>query len=331
MKRRTIITIAGRATLGVALPVLAKPSRKTQVVVDLGINPLVPGEKEASVEWIAKGLRALGYVEGKDLVFEYRHAGGKRERLDALIESQIRDGVEIICSATPEVLLAAKRITSSVPIVFICIGDPVGTGLVDSLARPGHNITGLSFDSSPEFGAKQFDLLRQMIPGNRPYAVLWNPKWETSPDYLQAIKNAASASKLTLEPMDVYSLADLEPAFDKMVKARVQAVFIVGSGFTWIHKEELARLAAKHRLPASGGGGRDAVIAGALMSYGPNIQDMFFRAATYVHKILKGAKPADLPVEQPVKFDFVINLKTAKALGLRIPQSVLFQATEVFE
>ena len=331
MRRRSVISIVGGVTLGARFPALAQQSRKVPLVVDLGINPLVPGEKEATIDWVVKGLRNLGYVEGKDVVCEYRHAGGNREQLAALIESQIKDGVDVICSATPEVLLTAMRITRTVPIVFISIGDPVGAGLVDSLAKPGRNITGLSFDSGSEFGAKQFDLLRQTVPGNRPYAVLWNPKWETSPDYFQAIKNAARASKVTLEPIEVYSPADLEPAFDRMAKARVQAVLIVGSGFTWIHKEELARLAAKHRLPATGGGGGDAVRAGALMSYGPNIQDMFFRTATYVHKILKGAKPADLPVEQPVKFDFLINLKTAKALGLTIPQAVLLQATEVIE
>ena len=309
---------------------LAQQSRKIPLVVNLGMNPLDPGEKEATIDWILKGLRGLGYVEGKNIVFEYRHANGKPEQLSALIEEQIRRKVDVLYSARPDVLLATMRATRSIPIVFSTVDDPVGAGIVESLAKPGRNVTGLAWDSNPEIAAKQFQLLREMVPGSRTLAVLWNPDIKGSPAFFRAAQSAAKASGVTLQSMEVQVPADFEAAFASMSSTRVQAVLILGSWFSWQYRESLAGLAAKRHLPAIYGN-RDSALAGGLMSYGPNLSDIFLRAAVYIDKVLKGAKPADLPVEQPTKFELVVNLRTAKALGLTIPRSVRLQATEVIE
>ena len=246
MKRRSLISVVGGVTLAAAgIPgALAQQPRRIPLVVDLGVNPLIPGEKEQALDWLVKGLRDRGYVEGRDFVFEYRHANGKPEQLTALIESQVREKVDVICSATPDVLRAAMRITRSVPIVFVGIGDPVGAGFVDSLAKPGRNLTGLAWHASPEVGAKQFQLLRKVSPGSRPLALLWNPEWETSPESVRAIQLAAKTLGVVLASIEVHSPADIEPAFDRMSRAGVQAVHVLGSGFAWIHRERLAALAA---------------------------------------------------------------------------------------
>ena len=282
------------------------------------------------MDHVRDGLRELGYVEGKSIVFEYRHANGRPDRLPALIEEQIREKVDIIFSATPHVVLAAMRATRSIPIVFSTIDDPVGAGIVESLARPGANVTGVSWDSTPKIAGKQFQLLRELVPGGREFAVLRNPDIKGSLAFLHETQATAKASGAALTSFEVRAPIDFEAAFASMSGTGVKAVVILGSWFTWLHRERLAGLAAKHRLPAIYGN-RDSVLAGGLMSYGANLADEFRRAAGYMDRILRGAKPADLPVEQPTKFEFVINLKTAKALGLTLPPSLLQRADEVIE
>ena len=282
------------------------------------------------MDHLRDGLRELGYVEGQSIVLEYRHTNRRPDRLPALIEEQIEQKVDILFSATPHVVLAAMRATRSIPIVFATIDDPVGTGVVQSLARPGANVTGVSWDSTPKIAGKQFQLLRELVPGGREFAVLRNPDIKGSLAFFHEAQLAAKALAVALSPFEVRTPADFEAAFASMSGAGVRAVVILGSWFTWLHRERLAGLAAKHHLPAIYGN-RDSVLAGGLMSYGANLADEFRRAAGYIDKILKGSRPGDLPVEQPTKFEFVINLKTAKALGLTIPQALLLRADEVIQ
>ena len=329
MHRRTFVRGVAAGVAAMPFAARSQAPAKVPLIVWLGIDPLVPGES-AVIEPLREGLRDLGYVEGKSLVFEYRHTNRRPERLPALIDEQIRQKVDVIFSARPDVLLAAMHATRSIPIVFAAIDDPVGAGVVESLAKPGRNVTGVSWDSTPKIAAKQFQLLRELVPGTSRLAVLWNPDIKGSPEFFREVRSAAEASAVALDSFEVRAPADFEEAFVGMANVGVKAVVILGSWFTWFHRERLAGLAARNRLPAIYGN-RDSVLAGGLMSYGPSLADEFRRAAGYIDKSLRGAKPADLPVEQPTKFEFVINLKTAEALGLKIPQSLLMRADELIQ
>jgi len=285
-------------------------------------------------EAFRQGLRDLGYVEGRNVVIEYRSAEGKYERFPALAAELVALKVDVIVAAgsTPAAL-AAKQATRTILIVFASAADPVASGLVTSLARPGGNVTGLSTVGS-ELVGKRLEQLKQAVPGVSRVAVLWQPQGvlgeRTRKDMLKEADVAARALGVRLQFVEARGPADFDRAFSDMTRARAGALTVLGSPTFLNERRRLVDLAAKNRLPAVYTV-REFVDAGGLMSYGPNLADLFRRAATYVDKILKGAKPADLPVEQPTKFELVINLKAAKALGLTIPQSLLGRADQVVE
>jgi ABC-type uncharacterized transport system substrate-binding protein len=281
-------------------------------------------------EAFRQGLRDLGYVEGRNVVIEYRDAEGKFERLPALAAELVALKVDVILAGDTAQALAAKQATKTIPIVFAAAGDAVTGGLISSLARPGGNVTGLSM-LAPELVSKRLELLKQAVPRVSRVAVLWQPgavPERTEKDLLKEADVAARALGVRLQFVEVRGPDDFDRAFSEMTRARAGALALLPSSMVFSERRRLVDLAAKNRLPAVYGI-RAFVDAGGLMAYGPNFADMYRRAATYVDKILKGAKPGDLPVEQPTKFELIINLKTAKALGLTIPQSVLGRADEV--
>jgi putative ABC transport system substrate-binding protein len=283
-------------------------------------------------EAFLQGLRDLGYVKDRNLVIEYRFAEGKVERLPALAAELVALKVDVIVVGSTPHALAAKQATRTLPIVFISAADPVTSGLVTSLARPGGNVTGLS-NVAPELVGKGLELLKQAVPGVSRVAALWEPGGSgerTDKDMLKAAEVAARALGVRLQAVEARGPADIDRAFSKMTGAHAGALTVLRSAMFFGERRRLVDLAAKNRLPAVYFF-REFVDAGGLMAYGPNQADLNRRAATYVDKILKGAKPADLPVEQPTKFELVINLKTAKALGLTIPQSLLGRADEVIQ
>jgi putative ABC transport system substrate-binding protein len=284
-------------------------------------------------EAFRQGLRDLGYVEGRNVVIEYRDAEGKVERHPALAAELVALKVDVIVVAGSTLTAqTAKQATSTLPIVFIAVGDPVGSGLVTSLARPGGNVTGLS-NIGPELVGKCLELLKQAVPGVDRVAVLWVPGAlgeRTDKDMLKGAEVAERALGVQLQFVDARGLENFDRAFSDMTSARAGGLTVLPSARLLREHRRLVDLAAKNRLPAVYTS-REFVDAGGLMSYGADQPELFRRAATYVDKILKGAKPGDLPVEQPTKFELVINLKTAKALGLTIPQSVLARADEVIQ
>jgi len=288
-----------------------------------------PSAVSARVEAFRQGLRDLGYVEGKNIVIEARYADGKLDRLPALAAELVHLKVDIIISAGPQVTRAAKEATGTIPIVMGFDYDPVGNGLIASLARPGENITGLS-TLAPELSGKQLELLKEIVPGLSRVAVLGT---STQPGYAQVLKEtelAAGVLKVKLQYLDVLAPKDIETAFRAATKGRADAVLALQSAVLLPQRAQLAELAVKSRLPATYHA-REYVEAGGLMTYSVNVTDLFRRAATYVDKILKGAKPADLPIEQPMKFEFIINLKAAKQIGLMIPPNVLARADRVIK
>jgi putative ABC transport system substrate-binding protein len=267
-------------------------------------------------------MKELGYIEGKNIAAEYRFAEGAPERLPNFAAELVRLNVEVIV-APGSGAVAAKNATNAIPIV-VTYGDPLGQGLVASLARPGGNVTGLSGFAS-ELGGKQLELLKETFPRVSRVAVLW---WKQNALLLGDTKIAARALGVTLQPVELHGVDDFEPAFSAITGERAHALLVVRNPFTVTHRTRIANFAVKSRLPAMYGD-REFIEAGGLMSYGVSIPDLWGRAAIYVDKILKGAKPADLPVEQPTKFEFIINLKTAKQIGLTIPPNVLARANRV--
>ena len=303
----------------------AKIARIGYLSTNLAASPHLP-------EAFRQGLRDLGYVEGRNVVIEYRGAEGKSERLPALVAELVAHKVDVLVAITTLEALAAKQGTSTIPIVFAAVADPVTSGLVTSLARPGGNITGLSL-LGPEVVGKRLELLTQAVPGISRVAYLWYPRSvgeRTEKDFLKGTDVAARALGVRLQVVEARGPENFDRAFSEMNKARADALTVSGASMFASERSRLVDLAAKHRLPAVYAS-REFGEAGGLMAYGPNVADLFRRAATYVDKILKGAKPSDLPVEQPRKFELVINLKTAKALGLTIPPSVLGRADHIFE
>jgi putative tryptophan/tyrosine transport system substrate-binding protein len=283
-------------------------------------------------EAFLQGLRDLGYVEGRNVVIEYRDAEGKPERLPALAAELVALKVDVIVVADTPSALAAKQATKTIPIVFTSAGDPVGSGLVTSLARPGGNVTGLSL-LGPELVGKRLEQLKQAVPGVSRVAVLSQPGAfgkRTEKDMLKGAEVAARALGVQLELVEARGPADFDRAFSNMTRERADALTVLPGAMFINERRRLVELAAKNRLPAVYPV-REFVDTGGLMSYGSDAADLYRRAATYVDKILKGAKPADLPVEQPTKFELVINMKTAKALGLTIPPSLVGRADQVIE
>jgi putative ABC transport system substrate-binding protein len=328
-RRRFIEVIAGgllTAPLVAEAQQAAKIARIGYLASNLAANPHL-------AEAFRQGLRDLGYVEGRNIVIEYRSAEGKPERFPALAAELVALKVDVIVLAGGTLAaLAAKQATRTIPIVFPAAADAVTSGLVTSLARPGGNVTGLSF-LGPEIIGKRLEQLKQAVPGVSRVAVLWQPGAlgeRTDKDILKEAEVAALALGVRPQFVEARGPGDFDRAFSDMTKARAGALTVWSTPMFLSERRRLVDLAVKNRLPAVYPW-REFVDAGGLMSYGPNQADMFRRAATYVDKILKGAKPGDLPVEQPTKFELVLNLKTAKALGLTIPQSVLGRADQVIE
>jgi putative tryptophan/tyrosine transport system substrate-binding protein len=279
-------------------------------------------------EAFRQGLRELGYVEGKNIVIEWRASEGNFDRLPALAAELVRLKVDVIVTGGEAATRPAKEATISIPIVMTQDDDPVGTGFVTSLARPGGNITGLS-TLAPERSGKRLELLKEIIPGLSRVGVFGTSTEPSNARMLKEIELAARALRIKLQYRDILNFKDVEIAFQVAVKERAGAVLMEVSGpITGPHRKEIAELAVKSQLPVIYGR-REPVEAGGLMSYGVSVDDLDRRAATYVDKILKGAKPADLPVEQPKKFEFIINLKAAKQIGLTIPPNVLARADRV--
>jgi putative ABC transport system substrate-binding protein len=281
----------------------------------------------ARTEGFRQGLRALGYVEGKDIVIEWRSAEGKFDRLPALAAELVRLKVDVIVTAGPTVTRPVKEATSTIPIVMASDTDPVGNGFVASLARPGGNITGLA-TLSPEMSGKLLELLKEINPRLSRLAVMGN---SANPGDAQAKKEtelAADAFKVQLQYLDVQDSKDIETAFRSATKGRADALLVLGNPVLNAHRKQVLDLAIKNRLAVTYSR-PEFVNAGGLMYYGTNFNDLYRRAAIYVDKILKGTKPADLPVEQPTKFEFIINLKAAKQIGLTIPPNVLARADKV--
>ena len=326
--QRRYFLIAVGLFLAAPLAAEAQQAAKVARIGYMGANLAdVPHLQEAFLQ----GLRDLGYVEGRNVVIEFRSAEGKLERLPALAAELVALKVDVIVAPPTVAALAAKQASSTLPIVTTGSADPVMSGLVTSLARPGGNVTGLSY-LSEELGGKRLDLLKQAVPGVSRVAVLWRPgatSERTEKDMLKDLEVAARGLGVRPQFVEVRGPEDIDRAFSDMTRARADALFVVGFPMLSAERRRLIDLAAKNRLPTVFPQ-RQSVDAGGLMSYGANLADLHRRAATYVDKILKGAKPGDLPVEQPTKFELVINLKTAKALGITIPPSLLLRA-EVIE
>jgi putative ABC transport system substrate-binding protein len=301
------------------------PAGKIARIGYLGMTPSTPSLTES----FRQGLRDLGWVEGRNFSMEFRNAGGKPERLAELAGELVALKVDVIVALGSQATAAAKQATSTIPIVMSSSGDAVGTGLVASLARPGGNVTGLTF-ISPESSGKRLELLKEAVPGATRVAILWTPA--DPPRRLEYKNTEVAAQRLGVEllSLELAGPEHLESRFAAMIRERAQALIVFTDPITSAERKRIADLATKRRLPTISGFGLYAE-AGVLMSYGPNLGDLYRRAAMYVDKILNGAKAADLPVEQPTKFELVINLRTARALGLTIPRSLLARADQLIQ
>jgi putative tryptophan/tyrosine transport system substrate-binding protein len=288
-----------------------------------------PSANAARIEAFRHGLRELGYVEGKNIVIEFRSAEGQFDRLPDLAAEIVRLKVDVIVTSGPIINRPAKEATSTIPIVMGFDNDPVGNGFVASLARPGGNMTGLA-NLAPEITGKQLELLKEIVPRLSRVAVFGNSKEPSNPQLLTEAESAAEAFRIKLQYLDVLSPKYIETAFRAARTGRADALLILGAFIFNPHRAQIADLAVGSRLPAIYNA-VEWVEAGGLMSYGTSFPDLFRRAAVYVDKILKGAKPSDLPVEQPIKFEFVVNLKAAKQIGLTIPPNVLARADRVIK
>jgi len=329
--RRAFLGIVAGGLVAAPLAAGAQQAAKVARIGLLSLNASAASPQ--FFEPFLQGLRDLGYVEGRNVVIEYRDAEGKPERLPALAAELVALKVDVIFAPGTPHALAAKQATRTVPIVFLGVTNPVTDGLVTSLARPGGNVTGLSFSPAPELVGKRLELLTQAVPGVTRVAILQQLGGQgerTETDSLKAAEVAARALGVRLQFVKVRGPTDFDRAFSDMTRARADGLIGLAGSMFFNERRHLVDLAARNRLLAVYPL-RDYVDAGGLMSYGPNIADSLRRAATYVDKILKGAKPADLPVEQPTKFELAINLKTAKALGLTIPASLLQRADQVIE
>ena len=324
-RRETVL-----ALLAMGAPPLSSNAQQLPKTARIGYLASHRAATPHTSEAFRQGLRELGYVEGRNIAIEYRDAEGKLERLPALAAELVTLNVDVIVAGSTAAALAAKQATSTVPIVFAVSADPVTDGLVASLRRPGGNITGLSY-VAPELVGKLLEQLHELIPGAGRVAVLWHPgavAVRTEQDMLKAAQVAARVLGMRLQFFEVRNPADLDRAFSDISKTRADAVIILSSSMLLGERRQLADLAARHRLPAVYPW-RESVDVGGLMAYGPDLAEMFRRSATYVDRILKGAQPADLAVQQPTKFELVINLKSGKALGLTIPPSLLLRAEVV--
>jgi len=327
MDRRTFVSAGAGVLLARALPAHAQSAAK---IPRIGV--LFTGTQATAAqvsEAFNQGLREYGYVERKNIFVERRFGDAKPERLQALAAELVRMKVDVIVTSVDEAIAAIKRQTKTIPIVMTAASDPVATGFVASLARPGGNITGLT-GISPELNVKRLELLKEVVPGLSRVAVMWDPGIRGALLEYKATEEAARSLRLQLQSVEVTQPDDIEPAFSAFTTGRAEALIVVSSTLTLDKRAQIANLALKNRLPSINGP-RTFPEAGGLMAYGSSLDDRWRRSATFVDKILKGAKPGDLPVEQPTKFELIINLKTAKALGLTLPPSLLRRADEVIQ
>jgi putative ABC transport system substrate-binding protein len=326
MRRRDFIFLLAGATAAWPLALRAQQAGKIYTVGSLtaGTGAPIPG-----ITTLGDTLRELGWIEGKNIAFERRYAENRLDRLPALAAELVDLKVDVIVAAGTLAPLAAKRATTTIPIVMTAAGDPVGSGLVPNLARPGGNVTGLSL-MVPDLGGKRLELLKELLPRMSRVAVLWNAANPYPALVFKETERAAQTLGIEVQSLEVQEPNDFGNAFEAAERHQPDALIMVEDPLTIDFRKQIADFALTHRLPAMNGF-RQFVDAGGLMAYGASLSDLLRRAAGYVDKILRGAKPSDLPVEQPTKFELVINLKTAKALGIEIPPMLLARADEVIE
>ena len=332
MKRRTFMALVSGGLLAAPRGAEGQQPAKGARIGYLVTGSLESPETRALLDAFREGLRERGYVEGQNIVIEYRAADGKLERGPALATELARLKVDLILALNTPAARAVQQATTTIPIVVPVIGDPVGDGLVTSLTRPGGNVTGLTY-LGPELVPKRLELLKQALPKVSRVAALWHRgafSERTTRDMLKATEAAARTLGVQLQLVEVRGPNELDPAFSTMIIERADALLVFPSTMLFNERKRIVDLAAKHRLPSMAMA-KEFVELGGLIAYGASITDLIRRSATYVDKILKGAQPGDLPVEQPTKFELTINLKTAKALGLTIPASVLLQADRIIE
>ena len=330
MRRREFITLLGGAATPAILWPIAARAQQPNKLPRLCFLTFDPGSLQSTrFGAFFDGLRDLGYVQGQTIFIDYLTADGRDERYAALAAECVRLGADVIATSTTPATQAAKNATQAIPVVMIGLGDPVGTGLVDSLARPGGNVTGLS-QMSPSVAVKRLELLKEIVPQISRVLVLSHLSDPIAAPQVKALEETARSLGIKLQIRDIRTPADLPVAFDAGVKERAEGVIATGESIFVVNRARVAELAARHGLP---GVYHHRVIAeaGGLMAYQPVMTALHRRAATYVDKLLKGAKPADLPIEQATNFEFVINLKTAKALGIPVPPTLLARADEVIE
>ena len=323
MKRRQFITLVGGAA--VAWPLAAR-AQQVKKIPRIGVLWPAPS---AMFDFMRQGLKDFGYVEGQNISFEFRWAEGKLDQLPQLAAELVRLQVDVIVTLAPQATLAAKSITQTIPIVFVAMGDPLASGVVASLARPGANLTGTTRMTS-EMSAKLAELLKEAVPSLTKLAVLWNPTNSSHRPALQAADATARSLSLPVLPLEVRSPAEFDNIFAAIVRERADGVLFIADPIFFIQLKRMVDLIASNRLPAICNFIEFPKLGG-LMGYAPSLPDEFRHAASHIDKILKGANPADLPVEQPTRFQLVINLKTAKTLGLEIPSTLVARADEVIE
>ena len=328
MRRREFLTLLGGTAAAWPLPSRAQ-QRKAMPRVGVLWHAANAREEAEYLGALTKAFHELGYVEGKNIELDHRFPAEQPERFRALAQELVESKVDMIVAVTGLGAKAAKQATGTIPIVLVADPDPVGNGFAESLARPGGNVTGLSL-ISPELSAKRLELLKEVVPGLSRVAIMWNPDVRGAVLDYKETEGAARSLRLQLQSVEVSRADDFDRAFSALTTARAEALIVVPFPVAFTNRGRIASLAQKNRLPSMYGQ-REYADAGGLMAYGPNNAEQWRRAATYVDKILKGAKPGDLPIEQPTKFELVINLKTAKALGLTIPPSLLRRADEVIQ
>jgi len=325
--RRTFLAGTGAVLLAAPFTAQAQQPRKLHRIGLLSGFPAAASK--SSLEQFLQGLRELGYVEGQNINIEYRWAEGQLSRLPQLATDLVRIAPDLIVAVASQAAVAAHDATTSIPIVMIQVGDPVYLGLAVSLGRPGKNLTGLT-SFGPELAAKQLSLLTEVVPKVKRIAVLSNPGNPLNPPWLKGVETAARTLAVQLQLLNITGPDDVATAFRDALKGRAGAIFVATDQVVGLQSAQISALALSNRLPTMSGS-RFLMEAGGLMTYSIDALALFRRAATYVDKILKGAKPGDVPIEEPTKFELVINLKTAKALGLTIPQAVLVRADKVIE
>ena len=329
MRRREFIKVFAGSAAAAAWPLAARAQQHSTVPRIGYLFSFTRAEGEHLWQACRQGLRDLGYVEGQNIILEPRFAEGHNERLPKLAADLVQIKVDVIVTAATPASRAAKAATSTIPIVFVAVGDPVKAGLVATLARPGGNVTGLSLLTS-DLSGKRLSLLMETVPKISRVGILMNPDNPISAIFLEETKLAARQLGAELQPLDARSPKEIEQAFAGAAGQRVDAIIVFDDPVLWSYRAQIVALTAARKIPAVYGY-RDFVDGGGLMSYGPDRPDQYRRTAIYVDKILKGAKPSDLPIEQPTKFELIVNRKTAKSLGIELPASIIVGANEVIE